>query len=371
MSSRNTFWVQYRVEAADSDDASLKAQQISIEQSVEMPPDVVPASSLKNIGQVHQLKQINDNDWLATIRFDESLVDGDLTQFINVIFGNISLQPWCKLVDVESEYLSKLLNGPSFGSKGIRDLSLVKNRALSCGVIKPIGSSPDELAEMALQFASGGIDIIKDDHGLTDQKSAPFEYRAKKCIESVRKGEQISGKKTLYFSNITTSPTKILERYEKAFNLGADGVLLAPQLVGLETLHHLADFGELSIMTHPTFSGSYLVNKNGIDPALYFGKLIRAFGADSIIYPNANGRFTFSTDVCKAINSTCQTPIKNMKPAFPSPGGGVQLHTISNLVKRYGNDIIFLIGGSLYKHPDGLQFAAHEFQNALRNQYEK
>ena len=371
MSIRNTFWVKYQIEASDENDAASKARQISIEQSVEMPPEVVPDSSVDNIACVQSLNQVDDKTWESSILFDTKLVDEDPTQFLNVLFGNISLQPWCRLFDADPSYIGRLLKGPSFGIKGIRNLLRVENRSLSCAVIKPIGSSPEELANMAFQFAKGGIDIIKDDHGLTNQKSAPFDTRVKKCFQAIREGEQHSGKKTLYFPNITTSAIRITERYQKAVEFGADGVLVAPQLVGFETMHELTKLGELPIMAHPTFSGSYLINESGVDPSFYFGRLTRSFGADTIIYPNAQGRFSFTTDTCKAINRSCQEDLGSIQPAFPAPGGGVKLDTIPNLVEQYGRDIIFLIGGSLYKHLDGLQIAAHEFQKALINQHEE
>jgi len=371
MSNRNTFWVKYQIEASDEKDAASKARQISIEQSVEMPPEVVPKSSLDKVAEVQSLHQIGDKKWETSILFDSQIVGGDPTQFLNVLFGNISLQPWCRLMDADPSFLSRLLEGPSFGIKGIRKLLEIENRSLSCAVIKPIGSSPDELANMAFQFAKGGIDIIKDDHGLTNQVSAPFEMRVKECVRAIRNGEQHSGKKTLYFPNITTSAIRISELYQKALELGADGVLMAPQLVGFETMHELAKLGKLPIMAHPTFSGSYVMNQSGIDPVFYFGRLTRSFGADAIIYPNAQGRFSFSTGTCKAINQFCRDDLYSIQPAFPAPGGGVKLNTIPNLVEQYGRDIIFLIGGSLYKHPNGLQNAAHEFQKALINQHEE
>ncbi len=370
MNSRNTFWVKYQIEASSKDEAASKARQISIEQSVEMPPEVVPESSKDKIAQVHNLDQARENVWEATILFNTQIVDGDPTQLLNVLFGNISLQPWCRLVDADPSYLNELLQGPSFGISGLRELLQIQDRPLSCAVIKPIGSSPSELADMTLQFAKGGIDIIKDDHGLTNQVSASFEKRVKMCAKAVREGEQFSGKKTLYFPNITTSAIHILERYKEAIDLGADGVLIAPQLVGFETMHELAKLSEVPIMAHPTFSGSYVINQSGVDPVFYFGKLTRSFGADAIIYPNAQGRFSFTADTCIAINRSCQKGFESMKSAFPAPGGGVKLDTISGLVKRYGHDILFLIGGSLYKHPDGLQVAAQKFQKAL-NIHEK
>jgi hypothetical protein len=40
--------------------------------------------------------------------------------------------------------------------------------------LKPMGSTTAELAKMAYDFAKGGIDIIKDDHGLADQRQGAY-----------------------------------------------------------------------------------------------------------------------------------------------------------------------------------------------------
>lgn len=368
MSDNNSFWVQYHVKALDQADAESKAELIAIEQSVEMPPEVVPPSARHNIGSVLEVLHHYSDIWSVKISFQSSLFESDLTQFLNVLFGNISLQPWCKLINVETAGLETSFQGPAFGIPGIRKLLHIPERAVSCAVIKPIGTSSSKLADMAGKFASGGIDIIKDDHGLTNQSSAPFKQRVKKCLQAVKKGQQVSGKRSLYFPNITTSPLKIRGNFEFAIEAGADGVLVAPQLVGLETLHELAKQHSVPLMAHPSFSGSYLVNPGGIDPSFYFGKLTRSLGADIIIYPNAGGRFGFSTETCQAINQACRFQLGNFLPAFPAPGGGVRLETISYLVQSYGNDTLFLIGGSLYKQGD-IKDAARQFQNIL-NSYE-
>jgi ribulose-bisphosphate carboxylase large chain len=365
MKSDTHFWVSYQISASNKEDADLKAAQISIEQSVEMPPSVVPVNTRNNIGRVEDVTQIDDQTWLTTILFNKNLVDGDATQLLNVLFGNISLQPWARLVDADVTYLRSILSGPAHGIQGIRQQCEVTHRALSCAVIKPIGTTSEELAEMAEHFTAGGIDLIKDDHGLLNQSSAPFKERVRACLNAIRKGEQVSGKRTLYFPNITTSPVRVLDRYKQAVEMGADGVLIIPQLTGLETLHEIASLGEVPLMAHPAFSGSMLMHRGGMSPEFYFGKLTRLYGADSIIYPNAQGRFSFSRELCQKINSACRDESEGVKGAFPTPGGGVDRETVSGFAKLYGNDVIFLIGGSLYKHPKGLKAAAAEFQKAL------
>lgn len=368
MAGSNTFSVTYQVLASTKADAESVAQNICIEQSVEMPLDAVPHHVQSSIAQTISVEKADENHWAVTIEYPNLLVGSDPTQLLNVVFGNSSLKPGIKIIDVDTSILTSTLSGPSFGISGIRNLLNVHQRPLSCTALKPVGLSPSDLAERTYQFTKGGIDIIKDDHGLANQPSANFFSRVSSCVRAVRKGEQISGKKTLYFPNITTSPLRIVEQFDQAVELGADGVLVSPQLVGLETMHELAKRSALPIMAHPAFSGSFVIHKSqGIDASVYYGKIWRAFGADTIVYPNANGRFLFSLNLCKNINRECQADIKGIKSSFPTPGGGINRESIDYWMNEYATDTIFLIGGSLYQHPDGIESAAKEFQQTLEN----
>lgn len=371
MNSRNFFWARYQITADSRAHAEKISSQIATEQSVEMPVDAVPESAAKFIAIFELAKQVSEKRWITVIYYPKPIVDGDRTQFLNVLFGNISLKSEIKLFDVDPGYLSELFAGPSFGIVGIRKLLHVPYRPLSCTALKPVGLSVSQLADRAFQFSTGGIDIIKDDHGLTDQSTATFDDRVTAIVRAVRKGEQNSGKKTLYFPNITTSPLQIYNRFQKAVELGADGVLLSPQLTGPEVLHDLAQEQILPVMAHPAFSGTFVTDPlHGITPSFYYGTLWRAMGADCIVYPNARGRFLFSENVCNSINSACRSDMGDIKPSLPTPGGGIDRDSVSRWMKQYGNDTIFLVGGSLYQHSAGLETAAREFQNVLLD-YEK
>ncbi len=39
----------------------------------------------------------------------------------------------------------------------------------------------------------------------------------------------------------------------------------------------------------------------------------------------------------------------HLKPIFPAPGGGMTLDRIPELMKVYGNEVLFLMGGGLFK----------------------
>ncbi len=367
MRSEAYFSIIYQVQAESEKEAHQISTALAIEQSVEMPIETVPSHLKINIGSVETVSLIDDTSWKTEIQYSTSLVDGDPTQFLNILFGNSSLQPGVKVLDIDREYLPQICNGPVHGIEQFRKKMGVEKRPLSCTALKPIGLKPGELAERAYQFTRGGIDMIKDDHGIANQSSANFKARVQSVVRAVRKGEQVSGKKTAYFPNITGSAAELIDRYMQAVELGADGVLISPQLSGLSQMHQLAASSmPLPIMAHPAFSGNFVNHPTGgFLPEIYYGLLWRAFGADFVIYPNAKGRFSFSEDTCKAINHECRNSQFKLKLSFPTPGGGIDRSTISTWANKYGNDTVFLVGGSLYQHPDGLEKATKEFQQIL------
>ena len=73
-----------------------------------------------------------------------------------------------------------------------------RGRPLTCTALKPIGSTPEQLAMLCSTFARAGLDLIKDDHGWADQASAPFEARVQACQRAV----EASGAPSLYLPSL-------------------------------------------------------------------------------------------------------------------------------------------------------------------------
>ena len=76
--------------------------------------------------------------------------------------------------------------GPRHGLDGLRRRVGAGRRALTCSALKPQGLPPAKLAELARRFADGGIDYIKDDHGLADQAYSPFAARVAAIAAALR-----------------------------------------------------------------------------------------------------------------------------------------------------------------------------------------
>lgn len=114
----------------------------------------------------------------AGIAYPLASTGTELTQILNVVYGNVALMNGVRVVDLTlpDEILSAL-PGPRLGIGGIRALTGATGRPLVGAAIKPLGLSPTELARLAATFARARVDVIKDDHGPNDQPTAPGPMR--------------------------------------------------------------------------------------------------------------------------------------------------------------------------------------------------
>lgn len=108
--------------------------------------------------------------------------------------------------------LLRAFKGPRFGREGLRDLLNVPDRPLLCTALKPMGLPPEELGNLAYQFALGGIDFIKDDHGMADQDFAPYQERVQRCVETVDRANRETGRRCLYLPNVPGPADRIIGR---------------------------------------------------------------------------------------------------------------------------------------------------------------
>lgn len=337
---------------------------------MELPEEVVPDHILSEIiGQVVSIEPVGENQYKVQIKWPLENTGGDRTQFLNMLYGNISLKRGIKVSHVHWPELSGLFKGPGQGIDGVRELVGIHNRPMACAVLKPMGLNAEEFSDQAFEFSAGGIDLIKDDHGLANQSYAPFQERVEKVVAALKKSEAAYGRRAAYFPNITVSGSRLMQQYKSAFELGADGVMVLPELCGYEAMHELAASDiDLPIIAHPSFSGTFVTDpEHGFTPAFLYGELYRAFGADCTVYPNTGGRFSFSQEECLQLNEAARTSASPFNPVFPMPGGGMKRETLPHWIKEYGNDTVFLLGASMLQHPEGIRQAAMEVSALLKN----
>jgi len=353
------FSVTYALLADDLNEARRKAFDICVEQTVEFPYDLIPNAYIQTeiVGHIESLDTLAPGRFRAVISYHEDTAGTDFTQFLNVLFGNTSIKPG---VRVDAFTLTPMqlatFTGPRFGVAGLRARTGVVGRPLLCSALKPLGLDCHALADIAYRFALGGIDVIKDDHGLANQRYAPFEERVARCAEAVQRANAETGGNCLYLPNVTADAGYTLTRARFAQQAGAGAVIISGALTGFDTLRAVAgdDQVNLPVFMHPAFSGSFTVAPDaGFSHFAFYGQLMRLAGADAVIFPNYGGRFSFSREECAAIAQGCRCNMGSLRSALPAPGGGMNFENIGDMVAFYGSDAIFLIGGGLFRHnPD-------------------
>lgn len=364
------FLVTYQI-TGDETEALARAKIICLEQTVEVGEELVDSDFIREhiVGKIIEFKQQDETHFAITICYNIDTTAFELTQLLNVIFGNTSIKSHIKVLDIRlPDPLLAQFTGPRFGTKGLREKLQVIHQPLLCTALKPMGKSATALAELAYQCALGGIDIIKDDHGLTNQSFCPYQERVTACATAVAKANEKTGKNCIYVPNVTAPATEINARVQFAKQQGAGGLLIAPGLTGFDTMRAIAadETVDLPIISHPALLGSLVTSvDNGFAHGLLFGTLQRLAGADASIYPNYGGRFGFSREECHAIAKTCHRPMGNYPPIFPTPGGGMTLEKIPDMYTLYGEEVIFLIGGALYSHSPNLVENARHFLNLV------
>jgi ribulose-bisphosphate carboxylase large chain len=370
MISGERFSVVYDL-VGDRQEAAEKAKDICLEQTVEFPEELLPPGMIADyvVGRIESFESLGSKKYQTVISYAVETTANELTQLLNVIFGNISIKPGVLVSEIKLPLsLLKSFKGPRFGRNGLRQLLKIPHRPLLHTALKPLGLSSKQLAELAFKCALGGIDIIKDDHGLTNQVFAPYEERVSLCADAVQRANQETGGSSIFVANITGPASQIMKRAMFAKAAGAGGLLLAPALTGFDIVRELAenDAIGLPLILHPAFQGPYVINPlQGINHATLFGQISRLAGGDVTIYPNFGGRFSFSRVECESIVKGTICPMGPLRSAFPSPGGGMTMERVPEMLQVYGADVIFLIGGGLFKYGPNLVENCQHFRDIV------
>ncbi len=366
----------YRI-AGEPREAAAIARAIAYEQTVELPPDFIgnPVIDEAVVGTVEAVEPDPElaGASRATVGYASMLASGQLPQLLNLLYGNVSIYSGVRLLDVQlpGAFLNRF-SGPRFGVDGLRRMLGVHDRPLLATALKPRGTSVDDLARMAREFAFGGGDIVKDDQNLVDGDFEAFKRRTEACQRAVTDANAKTGRRCLYLPHVA-APAGELERYfEYVHWLGARGVLACPMIMGLDTARTFACEYGLLLMAHPALTGSYTnSDSTGIEHGVLLGTLFRLIGADISVFPNVGGRFGYRAGDCASIRERLRAPLGNLRAAWPCPAGGMHLKNLDAMAADYGADAVFLIGGALLGHGESLRASTSTFLDAIRHHFDE
>jgi ribulose-bisphosphate carboxylase large chain len=369
--SGDRFTVNYSIWGSEAEAKEI-ASAIRIEETVEFPEKLIGQGDIRDhvMGQLVAFQHLEGDHYYAILSYAIEITSFELLQFLNVVYGNISMIPNIKVERFDlPESLLAHFKGPRFGIDGLRQLLNIPHRGLLAAALKPMGLSPKEFAAMAYDCAFGGMDIVKDDHGLTDQDFAPFKERVARCAEAIHEANQKTGEKCLHVVNINGRFEELAEKAIYAKEVGASGLMVIPSLVGWDFMRYLAENENLGlpVVSHPSFHGSYMTNpRTGFSYFSMYGQLTRLAGADVTIFPNYLGRFSAAKQSCEEVVQGTKASMGHLKSNFPSPGGGTTLENIPEMLKLYGHDIVYLMGGGLHQG-ESLVKSCQEFRHMVES----
>lgn len=346
--------VRYRI-TGGRDRAHQVLEQLLVEQTIEFPAELVPDDDITRhiIGRVEDLAE-HDRGLDAEVSYAAELTGGQLPQLINVLFGNISLVPGVRIGSLElPDPVLDGFRGPRLGMAGLRQRFAPDGGPLLATALKPMGTPSDDLARFAYDLASSGLHLVKDDHSFADQPFATFRERVPRLAEAVHRANVDRGEqRSVYLPALNLPTDRLHDGIELALEAGAGGLLVLPGLVGLDTMRWIAATvpDDVVIMAHPSFLGANVTDPDaGVAHGVLFGTFPRLAGADLSIFPNHGGRFTFSPEACTEIAQACSAPLGALASSVPTPGGGMTVERVPELLDFYGEDVCLLIGGALYR----------------------
>lgn len=357
------FPVTYRI-TTRAQDIERRAQAIAVEQSVEVPLSVIDDRRVLSevVGCVQSITDRGDGTFDVVIALAVDTTGLEPGQLLNILFGNSSIHDDVALIDADfTPQMRAAFGGPRHGLHGLREASGAEGRAMTCAALKPQGLPIEALAALAHKLALGGIDFIKDDHGLADQAYSPYAVRVPACARAVREACKATGGRTHYLPSLSGHLDQLRAQLRLAREEGLRTALIAPMVVGLASFHALVrEFPDFAFFAHPAMAGAAR-----IAPPFLFGKLLRLLGADASIFPNYGGRFGYTRETCVAIAAACRAPMGGLKPAAPVPAGGMTLHRVGEMLELFGRDTVLLIGGDLLAAGAKLTETAAAFQEQV------
>jgi len=349
------------------DAARANAQALCLDQTVEMAADLVarlPWADGSIVGRIDEFRPLRPGLSEARVSYPVELLGRSCAELLNVVFGISSLKAGIRVARMElSDTFLKAWSGPRFGRSGLRARLKVPDRPLLCGVLKPVGTAPRRLAELAYQGALGGLDLIKDDQGFADHPSCPFEERVSRCAEAVSRANRETGRNALYIAHVSGGPTAIRRQSRRAIEAGAGGLLLCPGLAGFDMMCELAEDARVAVpvLSHPALLGSFVIHpESGISPTVLFGQLPRLAGADVTLYPTFDGPYTVSREDCRLVAEATGEAWGPMKPIFPAAAGRITVDRMDDLGLCYGREVVFVLGSELYRRGSDMAATCRE-----------
>ncbi len=341
--------------------------------------------------RVYKIIKVDEKSGFVFIAYPyEHFDQKNVLQFFASVLGNLfglkELEE-CYVLDIKiPKKYQKQFHGPGFGMKGIRKyVGTLKNKRPHVGtIVKPkVGLTPKEFADVAYKSWIGGLDLVKDDENLVDQKFCPWKRRFDLMTKALEKAETKTGEKKLYATNITDSSIeRMLDRLDYVKESGMKMIMLDVFILGIPALMKMvyeARKAKLFVHAHRAGYAAHHRGNFGINFQIY-EKFWRLIGVDQLHIGTGVGKMEGGALLIKQfhriaedynvpeefyIGSLGQKWDKEIKPILSVASGGMDPGKVDAAVALHGRNVVIQAGGGVHGHPGGTLAGAKAMRQAV------
>lgn len=269
--------------------------------------------------------------------------------------------------DVSSDILTRF-PGPKFGIKGTRKLlGISQDEPIMGTIIKPCaGLTPEQVARKCHQAAMAGLSFIKDDEKMNNPDYCPLDKRVRLVMSALKDVFEKTGKKTLYAVNITTRTDRVMDNAKIAQENGANALMLNMFASGFSAIEILSEEKSINlpILAHSGTRAAWSrVENQGID-VVVIAKIARLLGSDYFQAGICGGYLVGTVEDFKRATEVLNKPMGRIKDTVPILSGGLHPGNFGKNLSVFGKDCLFLSGGGVLSHPDGIKAGVRAMKQA-------
>jgi ribulose-bisphosphate carboxylase large chain len=287
---------------------------------------------------------------------------GSLTHILTCVQGgqlDIDLIEMCKLVDLDlPEAIVRQYNGPSRGVEGIRAHLGAYERPLIGGIVKPkTGLTIQQLVDICVEMADGGVDFIKEDEILGEIDICPLEPRVAAAMRA------LEPYKVIFCPCLTAPVHRLADAVSTIRRAGSNGYHYNIW-GGLDAYQYVVGLAG-GMFGHYQKSGDRAITEGNfcVDFTVWC-KLVRLAGADFIHVGMVGGYLDEPVDTMRDRLTALQGPFHGLRGLMPSLSCGATPGKVDGLRALFGNDIMISAGGAMHGHPLGSHAGAKAFRDA-------
>ena len=272
--------------------------------------------------------KINSSTLKLEIHYPLNIFDKSVTQFLTVLFGELSFVTnfgQVKFIDLKlPREVYRWFGGPKFGVEELKKRFNVAKYPMLVAIIKPsLGKELNikKINNKITGVINNGFHAIKDDEMQGDLKNTPLSIRIK-----------LAKKYRRYIPAVNVDSVVAYKKIMNGKNANKIGmIIINASTIGFPMLHEIRKITRIPILSHVAMQGVYA---NSFSPKV-FALLHRLFGCDAYTNPIGDvGYFNVDRKQEKemAIEFTKNLPIKKTLPLFT---GGARLNNLRLIIKPY------------------------------------